>query len=111
MSSSSALDGIKEEVEIFNIDMGKAQSWTKVLGQICICCTFLNTQDLARNMRPVSKRGKKYNRCTCEKHVTLVGAGSRKGLYYYYTMRNPPPDPHTVLEPMNQLKVFPYSIL
>ena len=70
-----------------------------------------STQDLARNMRPVSKRGKKYNRCTCEKHVTLVGAGSRKGLYYYYTMPNPPPDPHTVLEPMNQLKVFPYSIL
>ena len=70
-----------------------------------------STQDLARNMRPVSKRGKKYNRCTYEKHVTLVGAGSRKGLYYYYTMLNPPPDPHTVLEPMNQLKVFPYSIL
>ena len=39
-----------------------------------------STQDLARNMRPVSKRGKKYNRCTCEKHVTLVRAGSTKGL-------------------------------
>ena len=36
-----------------------------------------STQDLARNMRPVSKRGKKYNRSTCEKHVTLVRAGSR----------------------------------
>ena len=31
-------------------------------------------------MRPVSKRGKKYNRCTCEKHVILVRAGSRMGL-------------------------------
>ena len=39
-----------------------------------------STQDLARNMRPVSKRGKKYNQCTCEKHVTLVRAGSRMGL-------------------------------
>ena len=42
LSASSALDGIKEEVKIFNNNMGKVQSWTKVLSHICICCTFLN---------------------------------------------------------------------